>query len=269
MAELKDEFKLNVARSFGRAAQTYDRVAELQRKIGRALMGRLPPLFPGAVVLDLGAGTGFFARQLAAMSDGGQVIALDIAEPMLRQAMSGFSGNHLVADAEAIPLRSESVDLVFSNMCIQWCRSPERLFAEVRRILKPGGRVIFSTFGPRTLEELRRAWAAGDDYDHVIDFSSADEIERALVSAGLIWSEKASWLECCPYPDVLALMRELKALGARNASGHRSRAMTGKGRLAAMIEAYPRAKNTPEEEAILATFEVLGGQLRCSGAGFD
>jgi malonyl-CoA O-methyltransferase len=269
MIMLQDEFKGNVARSFGRAAQTYDGVAELQRKIGRALMGRLTPLSSDAVVLDLGAGTGFFARQLAAMSDGGRVIALDIAEPMLRQAKSGFEGFTVVGDAEAMPIRTGSVDLVFSNMCIQWCQSPERLFAELRRILKPHGTVVFSTFGPRTLDELRRAWAAGDDYDHVIGFRSAAEIERALVSAGLIWSEKAFWLECCPYPDVLALMRELKELGARNASGNRLRTMTGKGRLAAMIAAYPRNDKALEGGGIVATFEVLGGQLRCSGVGFE
>lgn len=269
MTLLKDEFKVSVARSFGRAAQTYDGVAELQRKIGRSLMRQLPALPPDAVVLDLGAGTGFFACQLAAISGGGRVIALDIAEPMLRQARVSFDGLTVVGDAELIPIRNASVDLVFSNMCIQWCQSPERLFAELRRILKPQGRVVFSTFGPRTLGELRRAWAAGDDYDHVIEFRSAAEIESALESAGLTWSEKVSWLECCSYPDVLALMRELKKLGARNASGNRSRAMTGKGRLAAMIKAYPRNDQAPKEDGIVATFDVLGGQLCCSGVHFE
>ncbi|MEY4683948.1 MAG: hypothetical protein RLZ25_407 [Pseudomonadota bacterium] len=261
----RDQFKINVARSFGRAALTYDGVAELQRKIGRALINQLPPLAAESVVLDLGAGTGFFARHLAGMFAEARVIALDIAEPMLRQAQSGFGGYSVVGDAEALPFSNESVDLVFSNMCIQWCRSPDRLFAEIRRILKPQGRVIFSTFGPQTLSELRRAWAAGDDYDHVIDFSSAAEIEQAMESAGLIWSDKAYWLERCPYPDVFALMRELKGLGARNASGHRSRGMTGKGRLAAMIAAYPPAESGIGKGGIVATFEMMGGQLRCAG----
>lgn len=264
----QDQFKVNVARSFARAAATYDGVAGLQRKIGGELMRQVPPLSAGAVILDLGAGTGFFARQLAGICDNGQVIALDIAEPMLRQA-GVFGGLSVVGDAEAIPLQGGSVDLVFSNMCIQWCRSPERLFAEIRRILKPEGRVLFSTFGPQTLEELRQAWAAGDKYEHVIDFSSAGEIERVIVSSGLIWSDKAFWLERCPYSGVLDLMRELKGLGARNASGNRSRAMTGKGRLAAMMEAYPRLTSESEGDGIVATFEVMGGQLRCSGAGFE
>lgn len=265
----QDPFKLNVTRSFARAAATYDDVAGLQRKIGRELMELLPPLSPDAVVLDLGSGTGFFARQLAGVYDSGRVIALDIAEPMLRQAEE-FGGHSVVGDAEAIPLRSGSVDLIFSNMCIQWCRSPETLFAEIRRVLKPQGLVVFSTFGPKTLVELREAWAAGDDYEHVIDFCAADEIERALGVSGLIWSDKASWLERCPYAGVLDLMRGLKKLGARNASGNRSRTMTGKGRLAAMMEAYPRIASGGEGEGIVATFEILGGQLRCSGGvGFE
>jgi malonyl-CoA O-methyltransferase len=266
---LQDEFKANVARSFGRAAGTYDGVAGLQCKIGQALMEALPLLPSNSVVLDLGAGPGFFARQLAATFAEGRVIALDIAEPMLRRAQLGLEGFAVVGDAEAIPVRDGAVDLIFSNMCIQWCRSAEILFAEIRRVLKPGGRVIFSTFGPKTLKELRQAWAVGDDYDHVLDFSSAQEIERAMTSAGLIWSKKSSWIEQCPYPDVLSLMRELKGLGARNASVNRSRAMTGKGRLAAMIEAYPLSDGGVGDSGVVATFEILGGQLRCAGEGFE
>lgn len=266
---LHDEFKGNVARSFGRAAQTYDDVAELQRKIGHHLMRCLPPLSSQDVILDLGAGTGFFTRHLAAIVPGGRVIALDIAEPMLRQAQLGFGGISVVGDAEAIPFRDGSVDLVFSNMCIQWCRAPEKLFSEIRRILKPQGGVIFSTFGPRTLLELRQAWAVADDYDHVIDFISAQEIERAMTAAGLIWSDRTFWLEHYAYADVLALMRELKGLGARNASGHRSRGMTGKGRLASMVAAYPRTGCASADGGIIATFEVMGGLLRCAGDGLE
>lgn len=267
MNVLEDEFKASVARSFGRAAGTYDGVAELQRRIGRALMDALPPLPMGSVVLDLGAGTGCFARELDSLFPEGNVMALDIAEPMLRQAKLGFHGGCVVGDAEALPIQNRAVDLVFSNMCIQWCRSPERLFAEIRRILKPNGIVIFSTFGPKTLIELRQAWAAGDRFDHVIDFSSSAQIEAALSSAGLVWSEKKSWLELCPYPDVLTLMRELKGLGARNASVNRSRSMTGKGRLAAMLSAYPLA-STELGAGINATFEILGGRLHCAGEGW-
>ena len=266
MNVIQDDFKANVARSFGRAAGTYDGVAALQRRIGRALMDQISPMSSRPVVLDLGAGTGFFARQLSSLFGDGNVIALDIAEPMLQQARRDFKGHCIVGDAEAIPFRSATVDLVFSNMCIQWCRSPEQLFAEIRRILRPDGTVIFSTFGPKTLIELRRAWAATDTYDHVIDFKSPADIESALVSAGLIWTEKKAWLECCPYADVKALMRELKELGARNASGNRLPGMTGKGRLAAMLAAYPPI-SSDSGAGISATFEILGGRLRCAGAG--
>ena len=96
------------------------------------------------------------------------MIALDLAEGMLREARTPPEAAATLpvesaADAAALPLRDASVDLVFSNLMLQWCQDPDAVFGECRRVLKPGGLLTFTTFGPDTLVELRRAWAAADD----------------------------------------------------------------------------------------------------------
>jgi malonyl-CoA O-methyltransferase len=253
-----DSYKLQVARSFARASATYDGVAILQRRVGGELMRWAPDLDAGSVILDLGAGTGFFSSRLLDRYPRSNVFALDIAEPMLRQCVPCHGLHRVLGDAENLPFASGTVDLIFSNMCIQWCRSPDRLFSELKRILKPQGEVIFSTFGTETLKELREAWAISDRYDHVIDFLPLSVLEACVDSAGFIWSDRLARIERNAYPDVLALMRELKLLGARHAGSNRSRTMTGRRKFEAMVEAYPRSSG----EQIQASYELLGGRLK-------
>lgn len=267
MSACKDEFKSSVARSFGRAALTYDDAAVLQRRIGTELLDYVHPFIKktsSPVILDLGAGTGFFTRALVEMAPNARVVAVDLAESMVKRASLRHQGGCVVGDAEALPIATGAVDLIFSNMCIQWCRDPVGLCKELERVLKPGGRMIFSTFGPKTLKELRDAWSVSDGFEHVIDFLSEDQLMTVFERAGFVWESRMARVDRCVYPDVFALMRELKDLGARNASVSRSRSMTGRGRIEAMVEAYP----SEIEGGIAASFEILGG---CVGlrAGVD
>lgn len=266
MNEFLDDYKGTVARSFGRAAQTYDAAAALQQQIGHELLAELRAVDLSGVsplILDVGAGTGFFSRNLSAMFPSARVVAVDLAEGMMRRAKQHHFGGCIVGDAEAIPIASGKVDLVFSNMCIQWCRSHDQLFGELRRILKPTGRMVFSTFGPKTLSELRQAWAVSDELDHVIQFLTEAHLAEMLGRYGFCWDSRLVRVECREYRDVFSLMRELKDLGARNASARRPKALTGKGRIAAMSEAYPQNGNG----LITASYEILGGTLSVRTGG--
>ncbi len=265
MSGCQDEFKSSVARSFGRAALTYDDAAVLQRRIGTELLDYVSPLIKevsSPLILDLGAGTGFFTCALAELAPNARVVAVDLAESMAKRASLRHQGGCVVGDAEALPIASGVVDLIFSNMCIQWCRDPVRLCKELGRVLKPGGKMIFSTFGPKTLKELRDAWSVSDGFDHVIDFLSEERLMAVFEQAGFVWESRMARVDRCIYPDVFALMRELKDLGARNASLSRSRSMTGKGRIEAMIKAY----SGEVEGGIAASYEILGGCVAL-GAG--
>jgi len=257
-----------VARSFCMAASGYDAVAALQRSVGAALMSRRPAAKGMARILDIGAGTGFFSVALGFHYPGAQVIGVDIAEGMLHLARRRFSGYLVAGDAESLPIASHSVDLIFSNLALQWCNSLETALLEFNRVLRPGGHLLLSTFGPRTLRELREAWASVDDYSHVNQFESVSGIERTLRTAAFESVSAETELRGIVYPSVVDLMRELKGLGAHNLTKRRPRHLMGKGALARMIAAYPvPAPHSVDGGRIEATYELIYGRAVRGGEG--
>lgn len=246
-----------IRRSFGAAAQSYDGVAALQRAIGERLLAYPLEIAP-MVVLDVGTGTGYCAERLLEHYPETRLIALDIAEGMARMARQRVGGKaeYLCGDAEYLPLADQSVELVVSNLAIQWCVNLAEVFREFRRVLKPGGMALFSTFGADTLRELRSAWAAVDHYSHVNEFADAATIVRALDDGGFAACGVTTETRVLSYPDVHALMRELKSLGAHNMTADRPRHLTGKNALRRMLAAY--AAQSPDS-TIRASFEVVYG----------
>lgn len=248
--------KVKVRQSFGAASRGYDRAAQLQRTVGVGLLeqGRSYGLY--GTVLDLGCGTGFLTGELLKSETLEHVLALDIAMPMLQRARHKLAHHggvsYLCADAERLTLMPASVDRIFSNLALQWCRDLLSVFSGCRTILKPNGVLVFSTFGPRTLCELKQAWAAVDDDRHVNEFFSGDELTRFITEAGLSVMRLETRCYRPVYPSVLALMQELKTIGAGNASIGRNKTVTTKTRLQRMISAYPQ-----QACGIAATFEVI------------
>jgi len=254
-----------VRRAFDRAAGRYDASAVLQTTVRAELLERLALVrLEPAAVLDIGAGTGQAALELKRRYPRSRVIAADLAEGMLREAgrrqrlLRRF--DRVVADAAALPLREASVDLVFSNLMLQWCADPDAVFRECRRVLRPGGLLTFTTFGPDTLVELRRAWAAADPgRPHVIPFLDMHDLGDALIRAGL--AEPVMDVErfTLTYGELRGLMRDLKAIGAHNASLGRAKGLTGKHTFASMLAAYERYRR-PGDGRLPATYEVVFGQ---------
>lgn len=253
--------KAAIAGSFSRAASGYDSVACLQRDVGQRLLQRLDAVAgPVASVLDLGCGTGYFLPDLARRFPGAHYIGLDIATGMLAYARRerGRDGCWVAGDAEQLPLAAGSVDLVFSSLAIQWCQQPEALFAELARVLRPGGTCVFSTLGPATLNELRSAWAAVDSHSHVNEFLPAGALERASAgTAGLgLQLEREGF--CMYYQRVRELFDELKTLGAHNVDRNRPAGLGGRRLLGGMMQAYERFR---EEGRLPASYEVYFGHL--------
>ena len=258
-----------VGRSFSRAATAYDSVATLQRQVGEALLGRLPAVpFSPQAILDLGAGTGYCTARLAQRFPVADLFALDIAEGMLQacQQRPGVQGNArcICGDGEALPVRSGSMDLVCSNLALQWCPDWAGVIAECARVLRPGGCLAFSTFGEATLCELRSAWARVDDRSHVNDFVQAAALADALRKANFGEISVHSIRLVVAYPSVEALLRELKSLGAHNITTNRPRQLTGKRAFGKMIDAYAAAMPPGRIEA---SFEIIYCQGRWHGLG--
>lgn len=248
--------KRNVRRSFADAAGSYDAQADLQRQVAHRLLANLPMLSANGLAVDIGCGTGYFTEQLLVKFAFRQLFALDIAEPMLIEAQARLQGRNvgfLCADAEKIPFAAASVDALFSNLALQWCLDLTAVFADWRRVLKPGGRIAFSTFGPETLSELKAAWAEVDDFVHVNEFYQPELLEEVLRQVGM---QEIKWqsvtLQLC-YPSVLALMVELKGIGAHNVAGGRNRGLTTGAKLKAMMNAYP----VGADNNVMASYQIL------------
>jgi malonyl-CoA O-methyltransferase len=182
------------------------------------------------------------------------LIALDIALPMLHSTRGKLATDvlPLCADAEQLPLANRSIDSIVSNLAVQWCENIGGVFAEFQRVLQADGSLIFSTFAPQTLHELKTAWASVDDDAHVNEFYSAAQLVAFLQAAGFQHIAVKNTLSVSYYDSVRALMQELKQLGAHNVLAGRKRGMTGKRALQKMIAAYPHC-----DGQIAATFEVI------------
>ena len=253
-------------RSFEKAAAGYDAAAVLQHEVCRRMLSRLDYIkHRPAAVLDAGTGTGNVIAALRARYPHAALYALDIALAMVRRVRSAVPWWQRVrqrgvlpvcGDIEQLPLRSAAVGMVWSNLALQWVNDPPRAFAEFRRVLAPGGLLMFSTFGPDTLKELRAAYAGADRYTHVNRFVDMHDLGDMLVHAGFAAPVMDMEYMTLTYPEVRALMHDLKAIGAHNVTAGRRRGMTARATLAQVERNYEASRR---DGRLPATFEVVYG----------
>lgn len=255
-----------LSQAFGSASGRYDEAAVLQRTVRQELLERLEHFSAKPkVVIDLGAGTAAATRDLKARYPTATVVAADLSLGMLQHAQKASSWldrlrtskriDMTAVDAHQLPFRSGSVDLVFSNLMLQWC-DLDQVFAEVRRVLSPQGWFVFSTFGVGTLQELRSAWAAVDTRHRVHEFFDMHDIGSALGRAGLREPVLDVDRHSLTYSDPISLMRSIKEIGAGNAAQDRPRGLTSPRVLQAVSEGYPRSCGQTD---IVATWEIVYG----------
>ena len=271
-----DSYRIDKARartSFGRAANTYDAAAILQKQVREEMFNRLDlvKLTPHTI-LDAGCGTGAASHALQKRFVKSQVISLDFALPMLQKTrvgsdntglmhqikrmLSGVKHNLVCADIESLPLASKSVDLVWSNLAIQWCNDLDAALLEFYRVLQPEGLLMFSTFGPDTLKELRVATGRQDGMTSVSRFIDMHDIGDTLVRAGFSAPVLDVERFTLTYDDVKSVMRDLKSIGAHNATDGRARGLLGRGFLQKLESNYEQYR---ADGKLPATFEVVYG----------
>jgi malonyl-CoA O-methyltransferase len=233
--------KREVRAAFDRAAATYDSVAAVQRAACRRLFAAIEADdWKPRAVIDAGCGTGYALPLLRERFPAAHLIALDFAPGMLRR-LADDAPTPLCADLETLPLADASVDAVWTSLALQWCALRTAL-AEFARVLRPGGRAWLATLGPGTLAELREAFAGIDAAAHVIGFREPEAVSGEARAAGLLLREQAreTLVDCAP--DLAALLRGLKALGAASVGPERRRVPLGRGAWRTVVERYERLR---------------------------
>jgi malonyl-CoA O-methyltransferase len=254
-------------RASSRAAATYAGAAVLAREVEARMLERLQyiKLEPGRI-LDVGCGEGHGAKRLAERYPEAQVLALDFALPMLRAARSHDPWlrrvlkrarvDYLCADFSAAPLPVASVDLAWSNLALHCAGDPQPALKELRRVLKVGGLLMFSCYGPDTLKELKSAFAAHDAAPHVHGFIDMHDLGDMLSACGYSAPVMDMEVITLTYTDVDALLADLRATGQQNVLAERRRGLTGKGVLRGMREAYEKQRR---DARLPASFEIVYG----------
>ena len=256
--------KHRIQRHFDAKAIRYESSAVLQRQVCDELLSRLDltSLKPD-VVLDVGCGTGWGTQGLLKKYKKSQIFSLDLSPQMLRQtkAKGGWfrKPSLICADAEEIPLADESLDLVFSNLMLQWC-DYKKVFAEFKRVLKPEGLLMFTTFGPDTLKELKQSWAQVDGHAHVNEFTDMHDLGDELIHTGLAEPVMDMDLMALTYENVMSVMSDLKAIGAnttlKNQKKTTEQGLVTPGKLKRVIEYYEQFRN---DGVVPASYEVIYG----------
>jgi len=279
--------KEQVRDSFNKAALTYDGAAALQQEVCQRLLERLEYIkLEPKMILDLGTGTGQGMLGLSEQYPDACIIAMDLAEKMLskgREKVAAHPGvlqrvksllhpsalfnksseetsnsryQFVCADAESLPFADASMDLIFSSLTIQWCQNLSVLFSEFRRVLKPGGLLMFTTLCTDTLHELRSSWAEVSDKIHVNEFVDMHAIGDALYNAQAENPVMDNEKIILNYQSIKQILQELKAVGAHNQNIGREKALMGKNRLKGMYQAYEQFHTA---DGYPVTYEVLYG----------
>lgn len=277
----------HIKKHFSHAAPSYDDAAILQKTVAERVDERLElTTIETKVILDLGAGTGLLTEKVITRYPDAQIFAVDLSASMLKQAAPRLSkprfpqlgeqfnqwlqncnitksfttlagATPINADVYQLPFAENSVDLIVSNLMLQWCDDLDTVFEEFRRVLRPEGLLMFTTFGPDTLKELRQAWRQADtEQEHVNQFIDMHDIGDALIRAGFGQPVMDMELFTLTYDKPIGVLKDLKAIGATNANLSRRQGLMGKTRFQTMLNAYETLR---ENGKIPASYEVVHG----------
>ena len=266
-----------ICKTFNTHAQQYEQEAKIQYEIGERLFDRLQYLkIKPRYILDLGCGPGMFSKRLKKHNPQAQIVGLDLAFLMLRQArikQNWLNKWSLVTgDMCHLPFAEGVFDLVFANQVIHWSPSLPHVMSELNRVMNVNGCLMFSTLGPDTFCEIRQAWVGVNTYAHTNDFIDMHDIGDILLSQHFLDPVVDMERISAHYSTLPQLLRALKSQGVRNINGKRNRGLTGRQSWRHFEENFSLFRT--EQGKLPLTYEVVyghawKGQQRCLDRGTE
>ncbi len=250
---MTDIDKNQVRAAFDRAAESYDAKALFQHEVCAHLADFITGNSEPSRILDAGCGTGYGAQRLKQRWPQAAITGCDLAPEMVRKTNErGIAA--VCGDLEHLPFTEASFDLVWSNLALQWC-DPHLAYAEFRRVLAPGGRLVFTTLANGTLHELDAAFSGIDPYRRVLPFRTADEVTAALAEAGFcnIRVTPETWVT--RHADFAALLSTIRGIGASHTGSERRKSLMGKATWLTAKARYEALRGA--DDMLPATYEIL------------
>jgi len=258
--------KNSACKSFSNAANTYDERAVMQHNVADKMLSQLEELnIAPETILDVGCGTGRAVEEITRRYPNAKIIASDFAQPMLDFTKDRLLKKDLAVpellceDMDQLTIDDNSIDLIFTTSAIQWSADINLLFKKFFRALRPNGYIIFSTFGPETMWQLRESWSRVDGYKHIHHFTEVSGYETALLNGGFTEVTISNEEQIVNYHTLKDLMKDLKKVGVVNANSERARGMLGK-------TAFTQLSNEYEiyriDDCLPLSYDVIFGHAR-------
>jgi len=239
------------ARMLGAATFLIDHVAREMDERLSAVLRRFD------IAVDLGTPTDAVRRVLSASGKIGTLVAAKFAVDDLDRSFP-----RIRADEEAIPFADGSLDLITSGLAFQFVNDLPGTLIQIRRALKPDGLLLAALIGGESLSELREAFAAAESEveggvsPHVAPFADVREIGALLQRAGFALPVVDSERLTVRYDSVLALMRDLRRMGATNVLHERRRTLLKRTTLQRVAKLYAD-RFADADHRLRASFEII------------
>jgi SAM-dependent methyltransferase len=210
------------------------------------------------LALDLGTPGQAVRTALAGLGSVGTIIAAGAAPDIA----AAHRGRSVVADEEALPFAEGAFDLVVSALALQLVNDLPGVLVQVRRALKPDGLFLAALVGGATLTELRQSFAAAESEieggvsPRVAPFADLRDLGALMQRAGFALPVADADRLTVRYDSALALMRDLRRMGATNALVDRRRTPLRRATLVRMAEIYAE-RFADADGRVRATFEIV------------
>jgi malonyl-CoA O-methyltransferase len=263
LQDMTEQFdKKRISQHFSVSAPNYDTASVVQRQAADdlLLMARELTSAPERII-DIGCGTGYASHKLKNHFPYSFLVSLDLAEGMLMQARKHFevegSFNGLRGDVEFLPIKNNSVDLIFTNATLQLCNQIEQTLAEILQVLNPGGVFLGSTFGPATLNQIYDAWEAVDPEnidEHRFSFHSTSYWKNIFNFGEWVNPTIEVKTQTQYYPTAMEALKSIRMAGVKNSLSARKKSLTGRKIFFKFVDELEKKR---EPEGIPLTYEII------------